>query len=66
MFAEVHCACEGALQIDSDWDESVWMMLYRFADAHVTCGFMTSRADGEEQVGKAKTPDADGDDASED
>ena len=42
------------------------MMLYRFADAHVTCGFMTSRDDGEAQVGCAKHPDADEDEVKED
>lgn len=69
MFAEVHCSCEGSFQVDSEWDESVWMMLYRFADAHVSCGYMTERSDGEAQVlaaGGAKTPAAEADGEPED
>ena len=45
MYVNLECSCEAMLQIDSDWVDSTWMMIYRFADAHVTCGFMTPRED---------------------
>lgn len=39
MFAEITCGkCESNIQFDSEWEESVWMIVYRFANAHVACG----------------------------
>lgn len=46
MFVELQCGfCESSLQMDSEWEESVWLMVYRFADAHVNCGSFTDRTD---------------------
>lgn len=44
MFMELCCGfCESSIQLDSDWEESCWLMVYRFADAHITCGTFTDR-----------------------
>lgn len=44
MYVEMVCgACESYFNCDADSDESspVWMMMHRFANAHVDCGYMT-------------------------
>ena len=42
MYVNVDCGiCGSCINIDSEWEESSWMMLFRFADAHVDCGTFT-------------------------
>lgn len=44
MYVEMVCgACESYFNCDADADEApaVWMMMHRFANAHVDCGYMT-------------------------
>ena len=44
MYVEMVCgACESYFNCDADSDEAsaVWMMMHRFANAHVDCGYMT-------------------------
>lgn len=44
MFCELQCGpCESSIQLDTEWEESAWLMVYRFADAHVACGVFTDR-----------------------
>lgn len=41
MFVDMVCgACESSLNIDSEETDAVWMVVYRFANAHAGCGFM--------------------------
>jgi hypothetical protein len=52
------CACEGhfSAEVDGDDTTGVWYLVYRFADAHVKCGYMTPPAvadeEPEERAGK--------------
>lgn len=44
MYVEMVCGqCESYFNCDADSDETsaVWMMMHRFANAHVECGYMT-------------------------
>lgn len=44
MYVEMVCgACESYFNCDADAEEgsAVWMMMHRFANAHVDCGYMT-------------------------
>jgi hypothetical protein len=43
MFAEMVCGkCESYFNADSDDDDAaLWVMMNRFANAHVPCGYMT-------------------------
>lgn len=51
MYVEMVCGnCESFFNCDADADESsaMWMMMHRFANAHVACGYMTPvSAEGE-------------------
>lgn len=45
MRAELECGnCGSRLELESydDYDESIFSLLHRFANAHVGCGFVTS------------------------
>lgn len=43
MHVEMVCSCEGSLILETDEDsESVWLLVFRFANAHVGCGYMTA------------------------
>lgn len=58
MFVEMICSCEGTLHLDVSEDDgpkdSVWMLIYRFANAHTLCGYMTpgTSPEGEEVTKK--------------
>ena len=43
MYVEMACNCEASFTVDSDGDnnESLWTLAWRFANAHVHCGFVT-------------------------
>jgi hypothetical protein len=43
MFAEMVCGkCESYFQADTDDDDAaLWVMMNRFANSHVSCGYMT-------------------------
>jgi hypothetical protein len=44
MYVEMVCGhCDSYFNCDGDEDESsaLWMMMHRFANAHVPCGYMT-------------------------
>lgn len=44
MYVEMVCgSCESYFNVDADPDDTspVWMMMHRFANAHVECGYMT-------------------------
>jgi hypothetical protein len=44
MLFDMVCSCGAAIQIDvepTEDDNSVWLLINRFVNAHVKCGFMT-------------------------
>lgn len=43
MYVEMVCNCESSFTIDSDGEnnDSLWTLAWRFANAHVSCGFVT-------------------------
>lgn len=42
MFTEMNCgACESYFQIESEEEEAVWLLVHRFMDSHVDCGFVS-------------------------
>lgn len=41
MFVEMSCACGAALQVDGLEDTYIMLMGNRFAESHVSCGFVT-------------------------
>lgn len=42
MFVEMVCgSCESSINIDSEEEDAVWMIVHRFANAHAGCGFMS-------------------------
>lgn len=42
MIFDMVCNCGAALQVESDdYLEGVWLLITRFTDAHVKCGYMT-------------------------
>jgi hypothetical protein len=41
-FIDMACKCGSALQLDGLTDEYIMLMSARFAESHVSCGFMTS------------------------
>lgn len=46
MFLEINCGgCESSVQVDSDWEESVWLLAWRFTAGHVGCGTFTDLAE---------------------
>ena len=50
MYVELVCSCEASFSIDSDGDanETVWALTWRFANAHVECGFISPSKPAEE------------------
>jgi hypothetical protein len=43
MHVDMTCGyCEGSLSLSSEEESAVWMLVHRFANAHVPCGFVTS------------------------
>jgi hypothetical protein len=43
MYANMECGkCGSSMHIDSEWEESTWMMAHRFADSHIKCGTFTA------------------------
>lgn len=45
MFTEMNCgSCESYFQIDSEEEDAVWLLVHRFMDAHVDCGFVNPTA----------------------
>jgi hypothetical protein len=43
MVVDMVCACGAAIQIEIDEENfSAWLLIQRFTDAHVSCGYMTS------------------------
>lgn len=47
MNAYLSCGlCEAQFQIESDQEDPSWMMVFRFADAHAVCGYMTPSQGG--------------------
>lgn len=45
MYVEMVCSCEATLHLDMGEEDgaidSIWMLTYRFANAHIHCGYMT-------------------------
>ena len=52
MYVEMTCACEASLMLDDENTDSIWFMVFRFANAHVECGYMTKAVSDE--PGEAK------------
>jgi len=43
MHVDMTCGyCEATLSLGSEEESAVWMLVHRFANAHVPCGFVTS------------------------
>lgn len=41
-FVEMSCACGAQFSLDTEQNEdAIWMLILRFANAHVECGYMT-------------------------
>lgn len=48
--AEMTCTCSAYLNIDTDTDDdAAWLMIHRFSQAHVRCGFIMP-AFGESEI----------------
>ena len=47
-------SCDSNLSIESDQGESVWLMAFRFANAHTGCGYMVP-SDGDGAAEPVKT-----------
>lgn len=60
---ELTCTCSAYMSISSDLDTdgtAVWLLTYRFADAHVDCGLVTPvRKDPEPRAGKRTAVESD-------
>lgn len=42
MYASVDCGpCASSISMDSEWEESTWLLVNRFSAAHVQCGTFT-------------------------
>lgn len=42
MFAELNCKCQSTLQLDDEENiDSIWSLVWRFANAHADCGYVT-------------------------
>lgn len=42
MHTELHCGfCDSYLQMESMEEDAVWLLVHRFTDAHVACGFIS-------------------------
>lgn len=56
MYVEMQCTCEAGLTLDSDADtvDSVWALAFRFANAHVQCGYMTPGVSAESEPAPIK------------
>jgi hypothetical protein len=53
MHVEMTCNCEATLILETEEStESVWLLVFRFANAHVSCGYMTT---GEAPESEAET-----------
>jgi len=54
MYVEMACNCESSFTIESDGEnnESLWTLAWRFANAHVGCGFVTfgDAPEGEREI----------------
>lgn len=49
MYTELACGhCDSSLQVESEEEDAVWLLIHRFANAHADCGFMTPLADSDE------------------
>lgn len=50
MYAEMTCKCDAHFSIESDEDnsESLWGLVWRFANAHISCGYITQSKPAEE------------------
>lgn len=55
MFVEMVCTCEATFHIDStENEESAWFLVFRFANAHVSCGYMTDARSDDDRVSEAR------------
>jgi hypothetical protein len=51
MYVEMVCNCECSLTVEPDGNyESAWALTWRFANAHVGCGFVTPNISPEEET----------------
>ena len=52
MYVDLQCGgCEGHMLVESDDnDGGMWMLVHRFSNAHVACGFVTPPAVLENEV----------------
>jgi hypothetical protein len=61
MFCEMVCTCEASLNIDSENEDGIWMLAWRFANSHAQCGYVTPAHDmpnlQTERKTKVITPD---------
>jgi hypothetical protein len=55
MYVEMVCVCTASFSIDSDEDnyDPVWHLTYRFANAHVNCGYLTPGVSQESEEEKS-------------
>lgn len=44
MYVEMTCSCGAHFQLDVDEDFQGWLLLNRFVEAHVKCGYVTPLA----------------------
>lgn len=57
MSMEMVCTCEAMISITTDADDNtpIWYMVYRFADAHVGCNYVTERVTDKTDAGSASS-----------
>lgn len=50
MYCELTCGrCEAHLQMDTENEDGAWLLVLRYAEAHVECGFVTPAAKTDDQ-----------------
>lgn len=54
MRVEMLCACEASFSLDSDQEDTAWFMVFRFANQHVACGYMTAASTEDESAPKKR------------
>ena len=41
MFVDFNCTCDSHLQMDSENEDALWSLVWRFVNQHAQCGFVT-------------------------
>lgn len=55
MFAELTCTCEAHMQVDAEEADACWLLVWRFVNAHVACGYVSAPAQETEDTTTVET-----------